>query len=206
MAATVVAVAGLALVLGFVYEAKAGFCNAICPVLPVERLYGQHPLLSFGNPRCPSCSGCTPATCIDLSPSRSLVHSMASANREEKWLVRPLGGFAAAFPGFIFGYYATTDVDVSQAGSVYLEVLLCAAASYVLVAAGTAVTGARGEAVFPLLAAAAVGLYYWYASPSIAETLGLGGGAVTGLRVLTSFVVVTWLAAALRKTRKAVGG
>ena len=47
------AAAGLAAwMLGRRGERKAGFCNALCPILPVERLYGQAPLVAAGNPRC----------------------------------------------------------------------------------------------------------------------------------------------------------
>jgi len=86
MAATVLAIAVLAVVLGFVYDAKAGFCNAICPILPVERLYGQYPLLSTNNPRCPSCTACTPGTCIDLSPTRSLLETIGPSPARQSWL------------------------------------------------------------------------------------------------------------------------
>ena len=198
MAGTVLAVALLALFLGFVYDAKAGFCNAICPILPVERLYGQYPLLSTNNPRCPSCTACTPGTCIDLSPTRSLLESIGPSPTGQDWLKRPLGIFAASFPGFVVGYYTTSDVPLSQAGSVYLQVLVCAAISYALVAAGTALTGARGRMVLPLLAGAAVGMYYWFAAPLIAEALGAGAPVGTAIRVVALLVVTAWLSAAIR--------
>ena len=50
LASTIAAVALAALVLGIFFEGKAGFCNSICPVLPVERLYGQSPLMQVSNP------------------------------------------------------------------------------------------------------------------------------------------------------------
>ena len=58
LAGTIAAVAALAIAGGLAFDAKAGFCNAICPVLPVERLYGQSPLVRIGNPRCSSCTAC----------------------------------------------------------------------------------------------------------------------------------------------------
>ena len=59
LAIVIVAVAALAMIMGSVLPLKAGFCNAICPVLPVERLYGQRPLVKVTNPRCQPCAGCT---------------------------------------------------------------------------------------------------------------------------------------------------
>ena len=198
MAVTVLLVALLAVVLGFVYDAKAGFCNAVCPVLPVERLYGQYPLLSTDNPRCPSCSACTPRTCIDLSPTRSLLETIGPAAEGENWLRRPFGIFAASFPGFVAGYYTTADVPVSQAGAVYLQTLVCAMISYALVLSVTMLSGAQGRVVLPLLAATAVSIYYWFAAPLIAEALGASSAAGTAIRVFTLLVVVAWLSSALR--------
>lgn len=198
MAGTVLAVALLALFLGFVYDAKAGFCNAICPILPVERLYGQYPLLSTANPRCPSCTACAPGTCIDLSPTRSLLETIGPSPTGQNWLRRPLGIFAASFPGFVVGYYTTSDVPMSQAGAVYLQVVVCALISYALVAAATGLTGAQGHMMLPLLAGTAVGIYYWFAAPLIAEALGVSTSVATVIRVVALLVVAAWLSSALR--------
>ncbi len=199
LAVTVAAVAVLALALGFLYDAKAGFCNAICPVLPVERMYGQYPLITVRNPRCPSCTGCTPLTCHDLAPARSLTHSIGPAAEGRSWVRRPLGVFAAAFPGFVVGYYTATDVPFTQAGSVYMHIALWTAACYALVAVIVVGASLQSKVALPLLAAAAVGLYYWYASPLILEALGTSGGATTPLRVVMLAFVAVWLASAMRR-------
>jgi len=119
LAIVIVAVGLLALALGVVFDAKAGFCNAICPVLPVERLYGQAPLLQVPNARCPSCSLCTQRGCIDLSPEKSVAQTLGTTRQSAAWLRTGFGAFAAAFPGFIIGYYTSSDVALSAAGSVY---------------------------------------------------------------------------------------
>jgi len=72
LAITITAVAVLALVLGFVFDMKAGFCNALCPVLPVERLYGQRPLFKVPNAHCKPCTLCTRRGCIDLVQTKSV--------------------------------------------------------------------------------------------------------------------------------------
>ena len=96
------------------------------------------------------------------------------------------------------GYYTTSDVPLSQAGSVYLQVLVCAVISYALVAGGTTLTGAQGRLVLPLLAGVAVGLYYWFAAPLIAEALGVSASVGTAIRVAALLVVAAWLSSALR--------
>lgn len=197
LAAAIAMVAVAAVALGLLYDSKAGFCNAICPILPVERLYGQYPLLKTDNPRCPSCAACTPGTCIDLAPARSLVEAIGPPLTERRWLVRPLGVFAAAFPGFIAGYYTLGDVAVSRAGGVYLHMLGFAAGSFVLVGAITTLTELDARLALPLLAAAAVGLYYWFSAPLIATALGLPPWAATPIRTGALLLIAVWLASAL---------
>ena len=86
LAIVIVGVALLALILGAFFNAKAGFCNSICPVLPVERLYGQAPLLKTDNARCESCSLCTPRGCIDVAPGKSIAHTVGIAMAGKRWL------------------------------------------------------------------------------------------------------------------------
>lgn len=186
-----------ALLLGFVFEAKAGFCNAVCPVLPVERLYGQYPLLRTGNPRCPSCAACTPGTCIDLAPARSLVRAMGPPIHDGRWARRPLGAFAAAFPGFIVGYYTLVDVPLSEAAGVYAHVFGYAAASYFIVVSFVGLARLHSNVALPLLAAAAAALYYWFAAPAITRALVLPGSAAAAIRVATLVLVGVWLSTAL---------
>src|SRR5690606_14283352 len=122
LAAVIVAVAVLALVSGFVFERKAGFCNAICPVLPVERLYGQRPLARVGTAHCPSCSLCTTRGCLDVSAEKALPQLLGPARRSTRWLLTPYGAFAAAFPGFVLAYSVIPDVAPVEVGRVYLVV------------------------------------------------------------------------------------
>lgn len=65
----------LAVVGGVFFDRKAGFCNAVCPLLAVERLYGQAPLATVSNPRCPSCTLCVRRGCLDLSARKAVPRS-----------------------------------------------------------------------------------------------------------------------------------
>jgi hypothetical protein len=95
LGATIMAVALLALIAGTVFRLKAGFCNSICPVLPVERLYGQRPLVDVPNYRCPPCSLCTAKGCVDLQPEKSGLIALGASARSNRWLLKPYGIFAA---------------------------------------------------------------------------------------------------------------
>lgn len=133
LAVTIVAVAIVALIAGVLAARRAGFCNTLCPVLPVEKLYGQRPLIDVGNARCATCVGCTHLGCIELARSKMVPQTIGRTRRTTGWLTTPFGAFAAAFPGFIVGYFTTANGPLSTAPSVYLHIATLAAGSYLLV-------------------------------------------------------------------------
>ncbi len=199
LAIVILGVAVIALVLGALFGLKAGFCNAICPVLPVEKLYGQHPFVTLSNPHCTSCVLCTPKGCLDLVPTKAAIQAIGRSHRSPAWLITPYGIFAAAFPGFVLGYFMVTDSSVSMAPWIYLTVLLWAGSSYLLVAFIVWIQKARARRVLPFLAAAAVGFYYWFVAPSVASTLGFSEVGILLLRTMTLALVGVWLWRAMRR-------
>ncbi|MCI0455839.1 MAG: hypothetical protein L0Z62_02505 [Gemmataceae bacterium] len=182
LAVTVALLAAAALVLGAFFDAKAGFCNAICPVLPVEKLYGQHPLLEIGNPRCTDCTLCVPKGCLDLAPRRSIAQALGPTRHPHGWLTTVHGVFAAAFPGFVVGYYTTANGPLVTAGWIYLHVTVWAVASYLGTALLVRTLNLSAPPTLALLAAAAVGLYYWFAAPLLASALEMAQAGTWVLR------------------------
>lgn len=191
LAAAILGVGAAAVVLGMLFDAKAGFCAGICPVLPVERLYGQSPLIRVGNARCAPCTVCARA-CIDLSPRMSVRPLLGPTRSSAAWVLTPFGAFAAAFPGFVFGYFTLSDVALSQAAMVYLHVGLWTAVSWAVVAGLALLPGASVARLLPTLGAAAVGLYYWFAVPDVAATLALPDAGSHHLRVAALGLVAAW--------------
>jgi hypothetical protein len=201
LAATVSLVAAAALLLGALFDAKAGFCNSVCPVLPVERLYGQHPLLAIGNPRCARCTLCVPKGCLDLAPARSIAEALGPARRGHGWLATAYGAFAAAFPGFVAGYYTTPNGPPGAAAAVYLHVAAWAAGSYLATALLVCALNVGASLALAILAAAAVALYYWFAAPLIASAFALGDAGAVVVRAAALALVVAWLWQAVRRVR-----
>jgi nitrite reductase (NADH) large subunit len=199
LAITITTVAVLALAAGLAFSGRAGFCNSICPVLPVEKLYGQAPLLPLAGARCASCTVCTPAGCIDLSADKTMAQTVGPLRKHSGWVRTGFGAFAAAFPGFIIGYFTTTNGDLASAGAVYDQVLGFAAASYGVVAVLALLLNARAQWAMPVLGAAALGLYYWYASPSLAESYALTPAAAWAIRVVMGAAIGWWLWRTLRR-------
>lgn len=206
LAATIAAVIALALGLGMFFDAKAGFCNSICPVLPVERLYGQSPLVRLSNPRCTPCTMCTSKGCIDLSPRRSIAQTLGEPRGSSPWLLSTYGVFAAAFPGFIVGYGTLTDGPLSTAGSVYLHIAVWCLGSYLVVAALTLVLRLSSAVAMVLLGTAAAGLYYWYAAAAISAAFELPASGAITIRVIAFVLVTVWMTKALIGVRRPADG
>lgn len=193
LAGTILAITAAALLLGAFLDAKAGFCNSFCPVLPVEKLYGQHPLLQVGNPRCAGCTLCVPKGCIDLGSTRAAVQALGRGCGSRRWLMTPFGIFAAALPGFVVGYFTTADTSLVFAGAVYQHIGIWACGSYLAVV--LVVCGLRlpSPLTLALLAAAAVSLYYWFAAPLMATWLLMAGTGTALLRGGALALVAFWL-------------
>ncbi len=181
-----------ALVMGSFYDAKSGFCNTLCPVLPVEKLYGQHPLISIGNPRCTTCRLCTPRGCIDLSPMKSIEKVVSPAHRSHAWLRTPLGFFAAALPGFIAGYFTAAGPSWSDAIPVYLHIGAGALISYAFFAGLIFLFKWKASRALIILGAVSISLYYAFAAPQMASTLGLGSTAMWAIRIGAFLLIGAW--------------
>lgn len=192
---TIAAVAVVSLIGGTLFKRKAGFCNSICPVLPVERLYGQRPLLRLPNVRCVPCAGCTERGCLDLSPADSAQTGVGERWSSSWWTLSPFGAFAAAFPGFVIGYYTIANGPLTTAGAVYSQVLIAMVVSWGIVTVASRLAGVAAAAALPALAVLAFGLYYWFAAEVISNAWGLGVGMMWGLRVVAFSLLLIWLVA-----------
>lgn len=217
LAAFVVSVLVVALVGGLVLAGKSGWCSTYCPVGPVERLYGQEPFLQVRHAHCAVCLGCTDP-CFDRE-GPSAVQRMAGVDpvaRSEPPGAAPLwktptGAFAAAFPGFILGYF-TVD-PASAIPALYLHVLLYSAGSFALLGAVQALPGIGAGWGLRLSAAAAAGVYYWFTVPAViaaAEANWLAAPAppwaVVAGRALFLGLAVVWLLDSPRRALRGVPG
>jgi hypothetical protein len=203
LAVAVLVLAVLALALGAVYDVRAGFCNAICPVLPVERLYGQSPLVRIPNPRCAACTVCVGAGCVDLSPTKAINQVVGPPRRSAAWLRTHYGVFAAAFPGFIVGYFLTPNGGIALAPTIYLQVALWAAGSYVTTSILVWLMKPRFRSAMVMLGGVAAGLYYWFGSPGVAAALGGAEVWTTALRSAMLALVALWFWRAMRDSAPA---
>lgn len=201
LAATVLAVGVLALVLGALFVVRSAFCNALCPVLPVELLYGQAPLLRMTRGRCEACTTCTPRGCLDLAQGRAFTQ-VIGARRNASWLARPYGLFIAALPGFIVGYSLLSDGPLASAPAVYATTLGWSLASLAVVAGLVLAFRIDARIAQPGIAGLAGLLYYWFAGPAIARELHAGEMLSLAIRTVGMGLVAFWLVRTL--SRRAV--
>ena len=199
MVVTIVLVAGLAVAGGIVFARRGGFCNAICPVLPVEKLYGQAPLLRTGTARCASCSACTPVGCLELAATKTVPQTVGKSRRDMHWITSSFGAFAAAFPGFVIGYFNTADGALSTAPMVYGRVLGFAALSFMVVAWVVVALRITSTKALPMLGILSFGLYYWYAAEGLGMAYGAPESGRWAVRGVALALMVFWLAGYRRR-------
>ncbi len=199
LAITILLVIAAAALLGALFSVRAGFCNALCPILPVERLYGQHPLVRLDNRRCHPCTHCVPKGCLEVDQPKSILHAIRTSGGKYAWLGTGYGILAASLPGFIVGYFTQENVSWAATGaawaavSVYLWIAACSLVS--CLAALVIVRALRLNAVvsLTLLAVSAGALYYWWAAPLIVGALQLPPIAAWPLRGLIYLLLIVWL-------------
>jgi len=185
--------AALAAVGGWLFDRKAGFCNTLCPMLAVERLYGEAPLVHVANARCVTCTACTTRACIDLGPRRSLMKLITDRHGQPPHLLGAHGSLAVAFPGFVLGYFLL-PVDPT-AIEVYAGVALGAAASWAVAMLALLAARVSAQRVIQTAAVAAFGSFYWFSARTIADTWQLHESAVWAVRLGALCLLVVWIAA-----------
>jgi hypothetical protein len=176
--ALLLAVALVAAGLGFAFEARSAWCSGLCPVYPVEMLYGTRPLVTVRNAHCRTCGACV-APCRDSTPGA--IPQDAAGSAFGRWSALVLVG---GFPGFIIGWYQVPTWQRTEGLRSLAEAYAWpwggTLASLLLYAVlGRAFPGA-GRRLTSFFAAAAVASYYWFKLPVM---LGLGapGSALVDL-------------------------
>jgi len=174
---------------GYFFEWKSGWCSSLCPVHPVERLYGSKVLFSPPNAHCGQCHNCV-IPCPDSTPGMNPMQArMRRSQRIASCLL--IGGL----PGFIWGWFHVRDFSGNPGNWQHLP------EAYAWPIAGMAVTLAafiligrrcspeREPALSGVFAAAAVGCYYWYRLPSL---LGFGLFPGDGMLLDLSSLIPLW--------------
>ncbi|WP_458686843.1 FAD-dependent oxidoreductase [Nocardia tengchongensis] len=173
---------------GIAFKGKSGWCSSICPLFPLQRVYGQTPFVTIANNHCQPCVGCA-KNCFDFKPRAAYQADMADP--DPGWSA-PRKLFAAALPGFVLGFMVLAGYPGVAVPQRYLALgaaVLVAVGGYFAVEALTGVSAAVLSAVY---AAVALNGFYWFAGPVLlgAFTTVTGVGGVAWLRWPISLFVL----------------
>ncbi|MBT9487376.1 MAG: FAD-dependent oxidoreductase [Rubrivivax sp.] len=185
LGAGLLVVLALAFTGGLVFKGRSGWCGTFCPLAPIQRDYGQAPLVVVKNGWCEPCVGCQ-KNCYDFNPRAAVFSDVY--DDDPRWAgQRRL--FMGLMPGLILGYFLQGPVATDGAWVHAAGLLGGAAASagvYALAVAFVPTTPYRISLAFGALALA---LFYTFAGPLIVDTVAglLGATPPDALRTALRF-------------------
>lgn len=165
------------LIMGFFYEWKSAWCSGLCPVHPVEKLYGANVFMSMPNAHCHQCMNCV-VPCPDSTSNINAVHPTKTNYHLLSGLL-----ITGGLPGFIWGWFhvpdETTITTVNTFLSVYKMPMIGFSATLLLYVILSSVLRPQFERpLISIFAASGVSCYYWYRIPSL---FGFGDFGEDGL-------------------------
>jgi len=197
---------GLAFLGGVVFKGKSGWCSSVCPLLPVQRLYGQTPFVTVPNSHCRPCVGCT-KNCYDFNPG---VAYLADQYDDDRRYVGYRRFFAAVFPGFVAAFYLVPDPPAVTVARMYFEFAAYMAVSLAAFTTLETFAKVRANTLTALFAVIAFNLYYWFSAATFvgaaSELAGVGAEPlwVWTVRGAVLAVTVVWLGRTLLVERRFV--
>ena len=159
----ILSISAIAIIMGFIFEWKSGWCSGLCPVHPVEKLYGVNNRFSLPNAHCSNCFRCV-TPCPDSTPG---INPLSS----KKTIYHRITGFlmVGAFPGFIWGWFQVPDyhgyISVSEIIGVYIMPLVGLVLSSLLFLILKKYL--QEKTLVALFSATAVSCYYWFRLPAL---------------------------------------
>lgn len=185
----IIVMAAIGFTLGFFFEWKSAWCSGLCPIHPVEKLYGSNVLFRTGNAHCASCENCVipcPDSTQNMQPIKTQKHFL---HRLNAWLI--VGGL----PGFIYGWFHVPDeintvLTLNNFIQFYsLPVLGLAITISIYTILFYTLNTKHHQKLVAVFAAASVSCYYWYRIPAL---FGFGQFAADGLLIDLTTIVPIW--------------
>jgi nitrite reductase (NADH) large subunit len=191
-----------AFVAGIAFKGKSGWCSSICPLLPLQRVYGQTPFAKVPNSHCQPCVGCT-KNCYDFRPSVAYQADMHEA--DPNWTA-PRKLFVSALPGFVLGFFLLVHAS-GPLPQIYLKLALYFIGSIGLFYALQALLPVTLNMTIALWASVAINIFYWFSGIILEDSFD----TITGVRLswlrwairaLVLFLSLFWIARTYIKGRQ----
>jgi NADPH-dependent 2,4-dienoyl-CoA reductase/sulfur reductase-like enzyme/ferredoxin len=184
-----------AFVAGFLLKGKSGWCSSICPLLPLQRVYGQTPFVTVPNSHCSPCVACA-KNCYDRNPR---VAYQADLHDPDAVWSAPRRLFAAILPGFVLGFFTLVGHSEMSRLHVYEHLAI-----YVLVSVGSffaldALLPLTSSMLTAVYGALAINIFYWYSSVTLVKSFATITGvsvpwASWPIRAAVLLLAIVWLA------------
>jgi len=189
----IISMASIGITLGFFYEWKSAWCSGLCPVHPVEKLYGGNVFISMPNANCENCMNCV-IPCPDSTPNINPLSSQKTEYNKLSGLMI-IGGL----PGFIWGWFHVPDLititRLEDFLSVYEKPMVGLAITAILYFNIDRVIKVQYKRkLISIFAAAGVSCYYWFRLPSL---FGYGTYPDDGLLINLSSILPLWTVPAM---------
>lgn len=181
VAVMLISVLLLAFIGGLFFKGRSGWCGTFCPLAPLQKVYGQAPLLMVRNGYCKTCVGCQ-KNCYDFNPCAAVFSDL---NDDVAWSDKRKY-FVAMLPGLIFGFFHAVSPEEKGNVEYYLNIF-----TFIFISIGIYHTAKNTlrlsdyqmTAFFGMFALA---IFYWNGVPIVA----LGFETVFGFTV-PSFLVIS---------------
>ncbi|MCF6295135.1 MAG: hypothetical protein L3J25_05550 [Flavobacteriaceae bacterium] len=179
----------IAIYVSFQYNWKSAWCSGLCPIHPVEKLYGKKSLFVLPNAHCKYCVKC-------VNPCPDSTTSIYPLYKTRKGLSRKIAGtlMIGGFPGFIWGWFHVQDYYNNEGWnhliSTYAYPLIAMIITLGLFLVIKKALVKKHEIILiNLFATAAVSIYYWYRLPAL---IGFGLFKGDGMLVDLSQSLPNW--------------
>ena len=179
----------IAFYVGHRYHWKSAWCSSLCPIHPVEKLYGKKSAFELPNAHCKLCVNCVSPCPDSTKPSKNPIKKKRrlNANIAEVLMV---GGF----PGFIWGWFQVPDYTHGEGWKhlmiTYAYPIVAMAFTLIVFLILKKMIAKKNKAILVnLFATAAVSIYYWYRFQAL---IGFGMFHQDGMLVDLSQMLPDW--------------
>ena len=179
----------VAIYLSFRYDMKSAWCSGLCPIHPVEKLYGRKSMFELSNAHCKSC-----VNCVSNCPDSTI--AVNPITKKKKKINQNIAGtlIVGGFPGYIWGWFHVPDYYNNEGWyhliSTYTFPLVAMGFSLILFLFLKNIISKKNQTLLiDLFATASVSIYYWYRLPAL---MGFGIFPADGMLVDLSQSLPIW--------------
>lgn len=158
---------------GVIFKGRSGWCGTLCPLLPIQKAYGQAPLILVKNGYCATCLGCQ-KNCYDFNPRAAMHSDIADSDH---WYSGHREFFVAGLPGLAIGFFTSTDPNQGGLLPYFIYMAQWIGMTLGLYMAFTRIVRISRYKAALVYAMGALVLFYWFAAPimtgAVTEFTGL---------------------------------